>query len=56
MQQFIDDYPEDCSATPPVLVIAGGVAVKNIYAACRHRGKNGFRLSVPPAALCTDTP
>jgi N6-L-threonylcarbamoyladenine synthase len=56
MQQFIDDYPADYSATPPVLVIAGGVAAnKYIYARLADTAaKNGFRLSVPPAALCTD--
>jgi len=56
MQQFIDDYPEDCLTTPPVLAIAGGVATnKYIYAQlAKTAATNRFRLSVPPATLCTD--
>ena len=56
MQQFIIDYPADYSASPPILVVAGGVAA-NQYIHARLAdiaAKNDFRLSVPPAALCTD--
>ena len=56
MQQFINDYPLDCSSTAPVLVIAGGVAAnKYIYMRLADAAaENGFRLYAPPATLCTD--
>ncbi len=56
MCQFATDYLADSFDTQPVLVIAGGVAAnKYIFARLADTAaKNGFRLSVPPAALCTD--
>ena len=56
MQQFINDYPVDCSSAPPMLVIAGGVAAnKYIYVRLADAAaENGFRLYAPPATLCTD--
>ena len=56
MHQFATDYLANSPDTPPVLVIAGGVAANRyIFAQLADTAaKNGFRLSVPPAALCTD--
>ena len=56
MRQFTIDYPASSSGTKPVLVIAGGVAAnKYIFAKLADTAaKNNFRLSVPPATLCTD--
>jgi len=56
MRQFAIDYLAHSPETQPVLVIAGGVAAnKYIFAQLADTAaKNGFRLSVPPAALCTD--
>ena len=56
MRQFAIDYLAHSPETQPVLVIAGGVASnKYIFAQLADTAaKNGFRLSVPPAALCTD--
>ena len=56
MRQFTTDYLFNSPDTQPVLVIAGGVAAnKYIFARLADTAaKNGFRLSVPPAALCTD--
>ena len=56
MAQFRRDYVQASASAPPVLVIAGGVAAnKYIFAQLADTAsKNGFRLSVPPAALCTD--
>ena len=56
MRQFATDYLANLPDTQPVLVIAGGVAAnKYIFVQLADTAaKNGFRLSVPPAALCTD--
>jgi len=56
MVQFAADYKKPLDGQPPVLVIAGGVAAnKHIFARLRTAATaNGFRLSVPPSALCTD--
>ena len=56
MQQFISDHAVDYSSAPPVLVIAGGVAVnKYIYVRLSDAAaENGFRLYAPPSVLCTD--
>ena len=56
MQQFLDEFPSDYSAVPPVLVFAGGVAAnKYIFGRLSETAKkNSFRLCAPPATLCTD--
>lgn len=56
MAQFRKDYRMSSANTPPVMVIAGGVAAnKSIHARLAETAsKNGFQLSVPPSTLCTD--
>ena len=56
MRQFVIDYLAGSPDTQPVLVVAGGVAAnKYIFAQLANMAaKNNFRLSVPPANLCTD--
>ncbi|WP_228243376.1 tRNA (adenosine(37)-N6)-threonylcarbamoyltransferase complex transferase subunit TsaD [Porphyrobacter sp. GA68] len=43
-------------ATPPALVVAGGVAANSAVRAALERlaGEHGMRFSAPPPALCTD--
>ena len=55
MAAFLADHPPRAGVMP-TLVIAGGVAAnKHIFAQLAARaGSAGFRLSVPPAHLCTD--
>ena len=56
MEKFLDEFPSDYSVVPPVFVFAGGVAAnKYIFGRLAETAtKNGFRLSAPPATLCTD--
>jgi N6-L-threonylcarbamoyladenine synthase len=55
MTQFTEMFATDHGA-PPTLVIAGGVAAnKHIFQTLAHIAEEaGFRISVPPAKLCTD--
>lgn len=56
MKQFLDEYQLPADGRAPVFVIAGGVAAnKHIFARLADTAAaTGFRLSVPPAKLCTD--
>ena len=55
MVAFLADHPPRAGLMP-TLVIAGGVAAnKHIFAVLAARADSaGFRLSVPPAHICTD--
>ena len=55
MTRFLDEFPPTDNQRP-VFVIAGGVAAnQHIFATLQQVTKEaGFRLSVPPAILCTD--
>ena len=55
MLRFRDEFPP-AEGQQPVLVIAGGVAANRyIFNRLQHDADTaGFRLSVPPAKLCTD--
>ena len=55
MTRFLDEFPT-AHNQQPVLVIAGGVAAnQHIFGALQQVTKDtNFRLSVPPAMLCTD--
>jgi N6-L-threonylcarbamoyladenine synthase len=54
MDVFVKLHPQTRSGR--VLVAAGGVAANKALRAALEKvcGENGFRLSVPPVALCTD--
>ena len=55
LTRFRDEFPHD-DANQPALVIAGGVAAnQHIFAVLQRVAADAnFRLSVPPAKLCTD--
>ena len=55
MTRFLDEFPPKDNQLP-VLVIAGGVAAnQHIFSTLQQVTKDtNFRLSVPPAMLCTD--
>ena len=55
LTRFREEFPHD-DANQPVLVIAGGVAAnQHIFAVLQRVATDAnFRLSVPPAKLCTD--
>ena len=55
MAKFLDDFPP-ATGCQPTLVIAGGVAANQHIFATLQRVANDtdFKLSVPPAMLCTD--
>ncbi|MDC1381857.1 tRNA (adenosine(37)-N6)-threonylcarbamoyltransferase complex transferase subunit TsaD [Candidatus Puniceispirillum sp.] len=55
MARFLSEFPPTANQRP-VLVIAGGVAAnKHIFSTFQQVTKDtNFRLSVPPAMLCTD--
>jgi len=55
MARFLQAFPPQ-DGIQPVLVIAGGVAANKHIFTCLQKvaDASGFRLSVPPAKLCTD--